>query len=310
MPGFPTRETLMNGSPETSVATAVRPIAGIGRRGPRLAARIWQALTITPIGTIGAAIIIFWITCALTAPWLAPFPPNKIAPALIADPYPSRAHWLGVDHLGRDMLSRLIYGARTVLSVAPIAVFGAASLGTFLGLLAGYRGGWIDALIMRIGDTLLAFPKIILYLIIIAKFGASAFNIIAVITFTSAPIIARIVRAVTLDVKNRDYIAAARMRGETTLYIMLIEILPNVRGPLTVDFFLRLGYTTIAIGVLGFLGVGLPPPDPDWGGMIKETYAMLFVWPHMTVIPSLAISSLVIGFNFLATGLQEAWRDG
>lgn len=273
-------------------------------------ARTWDALTISPVGTVGAAIILFWIVCAIFAPWIAPYPPNKIDPGLLAYPYPSQQHWLGVDHLGRDIFSRLVWGARTVLTVAPIAVLGAAVLGTFLGLLAGFRGGWIDAVIMRVGDTLLAFPKIILYLIIIARFGASAFNIIAVITFTSAPIIARIVRAVTLDVRNREYVAAARLRGESTLYIMLYEILPNVRGPLTVDFFLRLGYTTIAIGVLGFLGIGLPPPDPDWGGMIKETYGMIFVWPHMTIIPSIAISSLVIGFNFLAAGLREAKLDG
>jgi peptide/nickel transport system permease protein len=228
---------------------------------------------------------------------------------LIVYPYPSADHWLGVDHLGRDILSRLIWGARTVLTVAPVAVLGAATLGTILGLFAGYRGGWIDALIMRIGDTLLAFPKIILYLIIIARFGASAFNIILVITFTAAPIIARIVRGVTLDVRNRDYVAAARMRGESTLYIMFAEILPNARGPLIVDLFLRLGYTTVAIGALGFLGIGLPPPDPDWGGMVKETYGMIFIWPHMTLFPAAAISSLVIGFNFLATGLQEMARD-
>jgi peptide/nickel transport system permease protein len=269
-----------------------------------------RALTISPIATIGTSILLFWTLCAIFAPWLTAYPPNKIDYLLIADPYPSRAHWLGVDNLGRDMWSRIVYGARTVLTVAPIAVLTAAILGSLLGLLAGYRGGWIDALIMRIGDTLLAFPKIILYLIIIAKFGASAFNIIAVIGLTSAPIIARIVRAVTLDVKNRDYVAAARMRGESNLYIMLVEILPNVRGPLIVDFFLRLGYTTIAIGVLGFLGIGLPPPDPDWGGMVKETYSMLFVYPHMTLIPCLAISTLVIGFNFLATGLKEAGQDG
>jgi peptide/nickel transport system permease protein len=208
------------------------------------------------------------------------------------------------------MLSRLMWGARTVLTVAPAAVIGAAALGTLLGLLAGYKGGAVDSAIMRVGDTLLAFPKIILYLIIIARFGASAFNIIAVITVTQAPIIARIVRAVTLDVKNRDYVAAARMRGESTWFILLTEILPNARGPLMVDFFLRLGYTVIAIGVLGFLGVGLPPPDPDWGSMIKETYGMIFVWPHMTLIPAIAVSSLVIGFNFLATGLREAAEDG
>ncbi len=280
-----------------------------GTRDPWLAVGL-RVLTASPIGTIGGVILLFWAIVALFAPWLTAYPPNRIDYLLIADPYPSRAHWLGVDNLGRDMWSRIAHGARTVLTVAPIAVLTAAILGSILGLLAGYRGGWIDALITRIGDTMLAFPKIILYLIIIAKFGASAFNIIAVIGLTSAPIIARIVRAVTLDVKNRDYVAAARMRGESAAYIMLVEILPNVRGPLIVDFFLRLGYTTIAIGVLGFLGVGLPPPDPDWGGMVKETYGLLFVYPHMTLIPCLAISTLVIGFNFLATGLKEAGQDG
>jgi peptide/nickel transport system permease protein len=291
------------------VAPVAGPLLG-GDRQVGLFRRIQGVLARSPIATIGAAILLFWAICALFAPWIAPYPPNKIDVALIADPYPSAEHWLGVDHLGRDILSRLIWGARTVLTVAPIAVLGAVVLGTFLGLWSGYHGGVVDAVIMRVGDTLLAFPKIILYLIIIAKFGASAFNIIAVITLSSAPIIARIVRGVTLDIKNRDYVAAARMRGESALFIMFVEILPNARGPLIVDFFLRLGYTTIAIGVLGFLGVGLPPPDPDWGGMVKEAYGMIFVWPHMTIIPALAISTLVIGANFLATGLREASLDG
>lgn len=263
----------------------------------------------SPLAVIGAVILLFWTICALFAPWIAPYPPNKIDPALIANPYPSAANWLGVDHLGRDLASRLIWGARTVMTVAPVAVLGAAALGVFFGLLAGYRGGITDAVIMRVGDTLLAFPKIILYLIIIAKFGASTLNIILVIAFTSAPIIARIVRGVTLDVRHRDYVSAARMRGESALYVMLVEILPNARGPLLVDLFLRLGYTIIAIGVLGFLGVGLPPPDPDWGGMIKDAYGMIFVWPHMTLIPAVAISSLIVGCNLLATGMREAMRD-
>ncbi len=290
------------------IETGVVEEAATMRRSGFMGAGV-ELLRASPMATIGATIIVFWALCGLFAPWITFYPPNKVDPLLIIDPYPSAQHWLGVDNLGRDMWARIIYGARTVLTVAPLAVICAAILGSFLGLVAGYRGGWIDAVIMRVGDTLLAFPKIILYLIIIAKFGASAFNIIAVIGLTSAPIIARIVRAVTLDVKNRDYVAAARMRGESALYIMLVEILPNVRGPLIVDFFLRLGYTTIAIGVLGFLGVGLPPPDPDWGGMVKETYGMLFVYPHMTLIPCLAISTLVIGFNFLATGLKEAGQD-
>jgi peptide/nickel transport system permease protein len=272
--------------------------------------RTWLAVRHSPIAMVGGIIVTFWIACALFAPWIAPYPPNKPDALLLAYPYPSAAHWLGVDNLGRDILSRLIWGARTVLTVAPVAVLGAATLGIILGLLAGYRGGWIDAVIMRTGDTLLAFPRIILYLVIIARFGASAFNIILVVTVTAAPIIARIVRGVTLDVRNRDYVAAARMRGESTSYIMFVEILPNARGPLIVDLFLRLGFTTVTIGALGFLGVGLPPPDPDWGGMVKETYGMIFIWPHMTLFPAAAISSLVIGFNFLATGLQEMARDG
>lgn len=286
---------------------AVAALPSAARANPL--ATFVAALGRSPLAVVGGLILLAWTICAIFAPWIAPYPPNKIDPAQLAYPWPSARHWLGVDHLGRDILSRLIWGARTVLTVAPIAVIGAAALGTILGLLSGYRGGIVDTVIMRVGDTLLAFPKIILYLIIIAKFGASAFNIIAVITVTQAPIIARIVRGVTLDVKNRDYVAAARMRGESHLFIMLVEILPNARGPLIVDFFLRLGYTTIAIGVLGFLGVGLPPPDPDWGGMVKEAYGMIFVWPHMTVIPALAISSLVVGANFLATGLREAGLD-
>ena len=275
-----------------------------------VAGRIVLAMKHSPLAMIGGTIVLFWIFCAVFAPWIAPYPPNRMDALALANPYPSAQHWLGVDNLGRDIAARIIWGARTVLTVAPIAVLGAATLGIILGLLAGYRGGWIDALIMRIGDTLLAFPRIILYLIIIARFGASALNIILVVTLTSAPIIARIVRGVTLDVRGRDYVAAARMRGEGALYIMIAEILPSARGPLTVDLFLRLGYTTVTIGALGFLGVGLPPPDPDWGGMVKETYGMIFVWPHMTLFPAAAISSLVIGFNFLATGLQEMERDG
>ena len=269
-----------------------------------------ELLRSSPVAAVGAAVVGFWVLAALLAPWIAPYPPNRIDPAKLAYPFPTLEHWLGVDHLGRDILSRILWGARTVLTVAPLAVLGATIIGSLLGLYSGYRGGMPDAVIMRVGDVLLAFPKIILYLIIIARFGASALNIILVIAFTAAPIIARIVRAVTLDVKNRDYVAAARMRGESTLYILLVEILPNTAGPLLVDFFLRLGYTTIAIGVLGFLGIGLPPPDPDWGGMVKEAYGMIFVWPHMTLIPAVAISSLVVGFNLLAMGLKEAIHDG
>ena len=254
---------------------------------------------------IGTGIVLFWVLAAVLAPVVAPYPPNANHLAAVAHPTPSATHWLGTDHLGRDILSRILWGARTVLTVAPLAVLGAAILGSLLGLTAGYSRGWIDLVIVRACDIVLSFPVIILYMIILAHFGSSALNIIAVLTLTKAPIITRIVRGLTIELREREYVAAAKMRGESPLYIMLVEILPNARGPLIVDMCLRTGYNVVIIGALGFLGIGLPPPDPDWGGMVKDTYGMMSVWPHMALFPCAAISSLVIGFNLLAVGLRE-----
>jgi peptide/nickel transport system permease protein len=254
---------------------------------------------------IGAGIVLAWVLAAVLAPLIAPYPPNATSMAAVAQPTPSATHWLGTDHLGRDLLSRIVWGARTVLTVAPLAVLGAAIMGSLLGLAAGYYRGWIDLVIARACDIVLSFPVIILYMIILAHFGSSALNIIAVLTLTKAPIIARIVRGLTIELREREYVAAAKMRGESPLYIMLVEILPNARGPLIVDMCLRTGYNVVIIGALGFLGIGLPPPDPDWGGMVKDTYGMMSVWPHMALFPCAAISSLVIGFNLLAVGLRE-----
>jgi len=259
------------------------------------------------VGMIGAAIIIFWLLVAIFAPLIAPFDPNaSILP--MAKPMTEHAKgmfYLGTDHLGRDILSRLVWGSRTVLFYAPIATVAAYSVGIVMGLAAGYYRGWVDDLLSRLGDIILSFPVLVLYIIVIATIGASPINIVVAIVFASAPGIMRIVRGLVLDLRNRDYVAAAQTRGEGSWRIMLMEILPNARGPLIVDACLRLGYVIITIGVLGFLGLGLPPPDPDWGGMINETRAMALVFPHMTLIPCLAISSLILGFNLLADGLRE-----
>jgi len=260
------------------------------------------------VGMIGAALIAFWILVALFAPLIAPFEPNAtIQP--FAKPGTVYAQggtfWLGTDHIGRDVLSRIIWGSRTVLLYAPLATISAYTVGIAMGLAAGYLRGWIDDLLSRISDIILSFPVLVLYIIIIATIGASGINIIIAITFASAPGIMRIVRGLVLDLRNRDYVAAAQTRGESSWHIMLIEILPNARGPLIVDACLRLGYVIITIGVLGFLGLGLPPPDPDWGGMINEARSMALAFPHMTLFPVLAISSLILGFNLLADGLRE-----
>ena len=212
----------------------------------------------------------------------------------------------GTDHLGRDILTRIIHGSRTVLIYAPIATFCAYVVGILLGLAAGYYRGWMDTALSFVGNVILAFPVLVLYIITITLIGASGLNIVIAVTFASAPGIMRIVRGLTLDLRTREYIAAAQTRGESAWYIMIVELLPNARGPLIVDACLRLGYVTITIGVLGFLGLGLPPPDPDWGGMVNDARnngALSHM--HTALFPCLAISSLVLGLNLLADGLRE-----
>jgi peptide/nickel transport system permease protein len=170
---------------------------------------------------------------------------------------------------------------------------------------AGYRGGWWDQIIMQFLDALIAFPVIVLYLVVIAALGQGDLVVILAITITGAPGVARLVRSLTLDIKTRDYIRAAETRGESPTYIMFREILPNARGPILVDAMLRVGYAIFAIGTLGFLGIGLPPPDPDWGNMVNEARQFIFANQVAVIWPAVTIASLVIGLNLFADGLRE-----
>ena len=272
------------------------------------ALRSFALLRESPVGMVGAGIILFWILIALLAPLIAPFEPNATLQPFAkpgAEYAKGGTFLLGADHIGRDILSRIIWGSRTVLFYAPIATLAAYLVGVLMGVAAGYFRGATDEILSFLANVIMSFPVLVLYILIIATIGSSGINIILAITFASAPAIMRIVRGLVLDLRNREYVAAAQTRGEGPWHIMLAEILPNARGPLIVDACLRLGYVIITIGVLGFLGLGLPPPDPDWGGMINETRAMAMAFPHMTVFPCLAISSLVLGFNLLADGLRE-----
>jgi peptide/nickel transport system permease protein len=253
--------------------------------------------------TIGLALVLFWVIAALLS-FVLPLDPYAQDVSAI-NVGPSAAHPLGTDELGRDLLARLVHGSRLILTLAPLSVICGLVVGATLGLVAGYAGGIADEIVMRVLDAIMAFPRILLYLLIMAATGASLLNVVIAITLGSTPGVARLVRSLTLDIRTRDYVAAARTRGESPLWIMFVEILPNARGPIMIDAMLRVGYAVFAIGTLGFLGLGVPPPSPDWGSMVARGQLYIFVNSWAVLWPALAISSLVVGLNLFADGLRE-----
>ena len=252
---------------------------------------------------IGAILILAWVFVAIAAPVISPYSPTEILGSRLEAP--SLKHWLGTDHLGRDVLSRLFWGTQVILFLAPTSVLLGILIGAPLGLISGYVGGRLDAVIMRGVDILLSFPTLLIYILIITSIGSSVIIVVIAISLGSIPPITRIVRSLTLDERTKDYVNAARLRGERRRYILLREILPNVSGPIIVDSCIRVGYAIMAIGSLGFLGLGIPPPTPDWGGMINEGRKWIFSMPWTVVAPAAALSSVVIGLNLLADGIRE-----
>jgi peptide/nickel transport system permease protein len=289
-----------------SRAIREKPVAasGLRRWWERVQTSRWAFVFESKMAMIGLFMVLFWVAIAILAPLIAPYPPNEIA-GRINQP-PGVEHMLGTDSLGRDVLSRLIYGSQPILLLAPLSVLACMVVGITLGLISGFFGGIVDEIMMRILDALMAFPTLLLYMIIIAAVGASRINVVIAITIGGTPGVARIVRSLVLDVRGREFVMAARLRGESSLYIMFREILPNCLGPLIVDACLRVGYAAFSIGALGFLGLGLPPPDPDWGRMVSEGRVWIMTAPWTVLYPSAAISTLVIGLNMFADVLNES----
>jgi peptide/nickel transport system permease protein len=258
---------------------------------------------------IGAVIVVFWVLCALLGGVFAPHDPLG-QNLLGVNKGPSGAHWFGTDQLGRDVLSRVIVGARSILIIAPLATLLGTVLGTALGLMMGYLSGWTDTIASRIVEAVLALPVVIVAFLFVVALGPSTRTLIVVIGFVFTPLIARTVRSGVLQERELDYVAAARLRGERAPYIMFVEILPNVLQPILVEFTVRLGYAIFAVATLSFLGFGIQQPTPDWGGDISVNYGLItagYWWE--TLFPAIAIASLVVAVNLIAdaiSGVLEA----
>ena len=276
------------------------------RRPPRLGAAV-RGLLSTPTTVIGLVVVLFWIVCAVAWPLFAPYSPDaQDYNALLTSP--SWAHLLGTDQYGRDVLSRVLAGSREVLILAPLATLLGLLGGIVVGLSTAYYRGWFDEIVMRVMDAIMAFPIIVLALLFLALLGSSPVNLVLVIAFTYVPLTGRVVRAAALTVRDLDYVAAARLRGARPMAIMLAEILPNITGPIVVEGTVRIGYAVFAVASLSFIGLGIPPPSPDWGAMINDTHIYVQNDPAIVLAPTLAIASLVVAINLVADGLRQAVR--
>jgi len=256
----------------------------------------------------GAIIVGFFVFCAIFGSLV-----------VLQDPYasdplnqlqsPSANYWFGTDRLGRDVFSRVIVGARDIMVIAPAATLLGTILGTALGLVTGYFRGTVDDVLSRLIEAVLALPVILVGILALTSLGPSNVTIIIVVGFVFAPVIARTVRAAVLSERELEYVSAARLRNEKTPYILFAEILPNVMGPVVVEFTVRLGYAIFVVATLSFLGLGVQPPSPDWGLQVFEHYGLIsggFWWP--VLFPAAAIAILVIGVNLIADGLTQAFE--
>jgi peptide/nickel transport system permease protein len=258
----------------------------------------------SPAFIVGAVLLLWWVVCALFGRAFSPY--NPVSGSLLQfNLAPSGAHWFGTDSLGRDVLSRVLVGARDILLIAPLATLLGTAVGTAIGLVQGYFRGAVDNVVGRLVDAVLALPVVIVAFLFVVAVGPSTLTLILVIGFVFALLIARTVRTAVLQERELDYIAAARLRDESGMHIMFVEILPNVFGPILVEFTVRLGYAIFAIATLSFLGFGIQPPTPDWGADIANSYQYLgagYWWE--TLFPALAIASLVVAVNLIADSIE------
>ena len=290
----------MIGSADRPAVPADEPAADEG--GIRFLAG--SRLRWNPPLAIGAAMVLLSIVLALAAPWLSGHDPLEIADASLSPP--SAQYWLGTDQLGRDVLTRILYAARSSLAVACLSAALAFASGTVIGLIAGYASGLVDACLMRLLDILQAFPALLLAIALVAALGPNLPNLVLTMGLLFMPRFARVARASTLSVRERDYIAAAIGLGVSRARTMYRHVLPNIAAPLIVEVSLTVTIAVLTEASLSFLGLGVQPPDPTWGGMIAESTAVMALAPWLALSPGFAIVFVVVGFTLMGDGLRDA----
>ena len=268
-------------------------------------AEFWRRFRKQKVALVALVVIILLVLMAVFAPFVAPYDPSAPDYNAVLEG-PSAAHWAGTDAYGRDILSRIIWGARISLSVGFLSVSLGALAGVSLGIISGYYGGWVDAAIMRFCDLLLAFPGILLAIAVIAVLGPGITNVIYAVAIFSIPVFARLARGTTLQLKRTVYVDASRAIGVTDWVIMMRHILPGTLPNVIVYFSMRIGTSILTAAALSFIGLGAQPPSPEWGAMLADGRTYMGVADHLTVFPGIAIFVTVLAFNLFGDGLRDA----
>ncbi len=289
------------------MVTTARPAERLGTArswSDRPGFRVLRVLLRRPSSAVGLAVLLFWIAVALSVTFIVPFDPLATDVSARLQP-PNATHWFGTDDLGRDIFRRTLYGARISLPAGFLTVAGALLIGSVIGAVAGYAGGWVDVILMRIADMVLAFPSIVLAMAIAAALGPGLKNALIAIVVVLWPEYARLMRAQVLAIKTQEFVTAAESLGASRLRLLLVHILPNTQAPLVVKATLDVGAAIVLTAGLSFIGLGAVPPAPEWGAMIREGQRRFSQW-WMATFPGLAIFSVVMALNFLGDGLRDA----
>ena len=269
----------------------------------------WRRLLRRPAALVGLIIFCFFVLLALIGPYVAPYD-YQAQDASLRILAPTLQHPFGTDQFGRDILSRIIVGTRNVFLLGGTGTILAVLFGTAIGLASGYAGGYTDEIVMRLLDVLLSFPSLLLALVLLGSVGPSNLNLVLVVAILYVPMIARVVRSMVLDLKTKEFVEAARVRGERRSYILFREILPNSLPPLLVESSMRFSYSIFLVASLGFLGLGVQPPSPDWGLQINEARTFFDIAPWTLLFPAGTIAVLVVATSLMSDGLRQVMLPG